>query len=206
MPEVFSLTIAITGLFSLFAYSGIPKGRFKKSMFVYYTNISNLILSVYFLLLFLYRITGIGFLSFLENAVVSFSVTMIITMTFLVFHFVLVPYGLKHNDILDEMNIKFGECIIFHYVIPISAILYWFFYADKNLRYPIMSCLWLGTPLVYFIFIMFRAKKGNIEGTKSRFPYPFLDLDRIGMKRFAGNIFMMFVIFSAISTGLYYLI
>ncbi len=206
MQNAFSLTIAITGLLSLFAYSGIPRGRFKKTMFLYYTNISNLMVSVYFLFLFLYRAFDIPMLSFSEDALVSFSVTMMITMTFLIFHFVLVPYGLKHNEILDEMNIKFVECIIFHYVIPISAILYWFFYADKTLRYPIMSCLWLGIPLMYFIFIMFRARNGNIEGTKSRFPYPFLDLDKIGKRRFLGNIFSIFIIFSAISAGLYYLI
>ncbi len=205
MQYIFALTISLTGFLSLFAYSGIPKGRFKRTMFLYYTNLSNLFVSLYFLLLAMYGFFHIRAFSFLEDSAVMFSVTMIITMTFLVFHFVLVPYGLEHNEILKDMDIKIGECIIFHYIIPISVILYWFFYADKFLRYPILCVLWLSAPLIYFIFIMFRSSKGFIEGTKSRFPYPFLDVDRIGKRRFLGNILGIFLIFSALSAGIYYL-
>ncbi len=204
MQDIITFTISLTGLVSLFAFSGILRWKVKKNMFLYYTNLSNLLVSIYFMLLFLYRTFNISFLSFTENPVVSFSVTMIITMTFLIFHFVLVPYGLKNSEILVEMDIKLSECIIFHYIIPISAILYWFFYSDKTIAYPVMSLLWLGAPLLYFIFIMLRARNGNIEGTKSRYPYPFLDIERIGKRRFAENVFMIFAVFVALSEIIYY--
>ncbi len=206
MRNIFILSISLTGLLSLFACSGIPSGHFRKNMFLYYTNLSNLLVSVYYLALSVYRISGIKTLAFLENPVVSFSVTMIITMTFLIFHFVLVPYGFCHGEIMKELGIKLYECIIFHYIIPVMCILYWFFFSDKNLDYPVMSILWLGAPLLYFVFIMLRARKGIIPGTKSRFPYPFLDMDRIGKKRFAGNILTIFLVFFALSAGIYYFI
>ncbi|MBR6802006.1 MAG: Pr6Pr family membrane protein [Eubacteriaceae bacterium] len=205
MQNSIILLISLVGLFSLFCYSGLIKGEFKKGMFLYYTNLSNLFVSIYFLMLFFYRTGILPQFRFLENSAVSFSVTMIITMTFLVFHFVLVPYGLKHNEILTEMNIKLGECVIFHYVIPIAVILYWFIYADKSYPGPEVSFLWLGVPFVYFIFIMLRARKGKqIDGTHSKYPYPFLDIDLIGKGKCMGNIFGLFIVFFALSYGIYY--
>lgn len=205
MQNAIILAITVVGFLALSFYSGIFSGRLKKGMFLYYTNLSNLLVCIYFFMLFLYRISDINALSFLEDSVVSFSVTMIITMTFLVFHFILVPYAMKNEDIILQLDVKIGECVIFHYIIPIAVILYWFFYADKKLDNPFMCFLWLGAPLVYFIFIMFRAGKGKvIDGTKSRFPYPFIDIDLIGKRRCVENIFGLFAVFILLSGFLYY--
>ncbi|MBE6037590.1 MAG: hypothetical protein E7218_00070 [Anaerofustis stercorihominis] len=205
MDRILCLLISMGALITLYAYSGIPERHFKKTMFLYYTNISNLIVGVYFLLLFVYKQYDIVFLSFTDMSAVSFSVMMIIAVTFLVFHFILVPYGLKNREIIKQMNIKFTESIILHYIIPISTAVYWFLYSDKSFRGFIYGILWLGAPLLYFVFIMYRAKNGNIEGTKSKYPYPFLDIDRIGRRRCAGNIFALFVVFVALSAVMYYI-
>ena len=204
MDRILCLFIAITSLGTLFAYSGIPVRRFKRTMFLYYTNISNFIVGIYFLLLFIYRQYRVSFLAFTARSAVSFSVMMIIAVTFLVFHFVLVPYGIKNRSIIKELNVNFTESVILHYVVPVSTVVYWFLYSDKSFRGFLYGILWLGAPLVYFIFIMHRARNGNIEGTKSKYPYPFLDIERIGKLRCAGNVFMLFAVFVALSYIMYY--
>lgn len=204
MQDIFIVTIAATGISSLLEYSGIMTGRFRKTMFLYYTNLSNLIVCVYFTLLASYRSSGANHLRFTENAAVSYSVMMIIFMTLLVFHFVLVPYAMKNKEIIHETGISIPGCIMFHYIIPVFTVAYWFIYADRNITSPITSILWLIFPGIYLIFIILRSKKGNIPGTKSRFPYPFLDMDRTGKAKFAENVFSVFIIFVALSVIIYH--
>ena len=46
--------------------------------------------------------------------------------------------------------------------------------------------VWLTVPLLYLLCVFLRARKGNLAGTDSPYPYPFLDVPQLGAGRVTG--------------------
>jgi len=63
--------------------------------------------------------------------------------------------------------------VLLHYVVPTGMAAYWLLYGQKtglNRRHPFA---WFLYPLTYFIYALMR---GALDG---RYPYPFMDLNKI---------------------------
>ena len=71
--------------------------------------------------------------------------------------------------------------LLLHRATPIAVPLYWLACVPKGMLRVIDPALWLLYPLVYLAYALLR---GGFDG---RYPYPFLDLDRIGPERVAIN-------------------
>ena len=106
--------------------------------------------------------------------------TVCITLTFLVFHFLLQPADLT----LDNLwNIKNMATTFAHYVVPAVVWLDYLFFTPKGnmrLSYPLK---WLAYPLLYLAYLHFYKMAGGtfiVDGQVCRVPYFFLDTAVLG--------------------------
>ncbi len=209
--RILCLLIALPGAAALFYGTRLWKGEWNKGMFVYYTNQSNLLVAVFHALLF-----GAGFAPesglyrFLAAAPVRLAVTCCITVTFLVYHFILVP----HDRAKDPENFKKWfftfQNLTVHYAVPLLTVLCWLLTADKNAPWW-SAAAWLCLPLAYVIYALLRGRYGGTMNGKPdgpRYPYPFLDADTLGPKALAKNcaiymtaFFLLGVVFTALARG-----
>ena len=153
--------------------------------FSFFTILTNIIVAVYF--------TLSAFFSARSNHIVSkpgtlTAVTVYISVVGLIYQLILrkiwTPTGLQM--IVNEL---------LHSVIPILVIVFWLLYENKSkLRYA-QILNWTIYPLVYLAFIMVR---GHSSGY---YPYPFVDVNALGMTKTLGNsmsILLLFLLLSAI--------
>jgi hypothetical protein len=78
---------------------------------------------------------------------------------------------------------------ILHVAIPILYILYWLFLADKGKLNWKNGFYWLIFPLFYLIYSLIR---GSAVGW---YPYPFLNVDKLGFGQVLINIVIMLIVF-----------
>lgn len=114
------------------------------------------------------------------------AVTVYITVVGLVYQFVLRqtwdPMGLQ--KIVDEL---------LHSVIPLSVIIFWYFYEAKQPVKYMQISRWLIYPLVYLIYILVR---GHFSAF---YPYPFVNVADIGLERVLVNSALITALFIGIS-------
>ncbi len=151
--------------------------------FSYFTILSNLLAVLAYLGSLLNR--GRGAASFFARPTVKTAIALYIAIVGLVY--VLVLRVLWHPEGLAKL-----ADVALHYVTPVYFLLYWAIFVDKSrLAYGEIP-RWLIFPVVYAIYAVAR---GAITGT---FPYPFLDLPKIGLARVALNIVVLVAAFAAI--------
>lgn len=176
----------------------------KNGMWLYYTNVSNLIVVLFSILLSVYFFTNdIILKSIITNPILEYSIMMIITITMLIYHFML----------RNNMKEKEGNSIFFkiqnrclHYVTPILVIIYWLIYSKKK-SITQLSCLyWIIIPLIYLLIIIIRSRFIGLNSEKKKYPYNFIDIDILGKKKFCINIFSILFTFILISEIIYMLI
>ena len=87
---------------------------------------------------------------------------------------------------------------LLHTLIPAAVIIFWVLYQDfDHLKWKSIFS-WLIYPLVYLVYILLRGKVSGF------YPYPFIDVDQLGIQKVMINsIFLMlfFVFISAILIG-----
>jgi len=200
--RIFCAAIAALSGAGLFLQSGIPEGRPRKTMFVYYTNLSNLVIFVYHVLLLACGFRGGRLYRFLNGAGVRMSMTLCIWVTHLIFHFVLRPYFKNRRGRFDDAGFAVGNALV-HYIVPLACVAEWVLCADKNAAFA--DCLaWLAIPCAYFVFVLiFAAAGGRVGGNGARYPYPFIDRDALGTGRFLRNAAIALLGFFALSLLLY---
>jgi hypothetical protein len=81
--------------------------------------------------------------------------------------------------------------VLAHYVVPIMVIADWLLFDQKGVMKKLDPVKWLVIPLAYLIFSLVRAQFGTFPGTKSRYPYFFLDIDKYGVGRVAVNVLLV---------------
>ena len=163
-------------------FSGVPR----KDFFWYYTNLSNLLVALYFSTIspFFYAKSRLyPLIPFAE-----FSVTMSIMLTHTVFHLMIFPgirQQIKTIAQHGEANMLAANNLLVHYIVPWLVMLYYLFCAPgKNTVSLLAAPLWLLFPLAYAGVIFLHAASGKkIPGTDRLYPYPFLDAVLLGKKR-----------------------
>ena len=109
----------------------IPRGRIRAGMFCFYTNQSNLLLTVYELLLFCAGFyPGGGLWAALTDVRVSCAMALCIWVTHLIYQFVLVPYEKRKGLKFADFGGNFGNLCV-HYFTPLLAVMQWLLFAPN---------------------------------------------------------------------------
>ncbi len=203
LERLFSLAIALLAALGLYLQSGIPKGKFRRHMFIFYTNQSNAVMAVYHALLFAATFNRSGGLyAALTHPTVRYCGTLMIMVTNLIYHFVLVPHFKRHPEKYERNFLEFGNLCV-HYFVPLLTLLEWFLCAAKDV--PLWSIpVWVLIPTAYLIFALLRAKIfGPIGSGTSRYPYAFMDLDALGLRRWTINMVLATAFYLTLAALIY---
>lgn len=180
--------ICLLGLLGLAMHATLLQtGRIRAGMFWFYTNLSNLLVLLYELLLALAP-AGSRLARVLTRPTLALSMCLCIYVTHLVYHFVLVPDAKRRGKRFADFGAGFGNLCV-HYITPWLVLLQWLLCGNKAGLGLGSAALWLLLPLLYFAASMLRARTGKPIGhTHLRYPYPFMDLEKLGPRRFVLSI------------------
>ena len=153
--------------------------------FSYFTILSNLLVAIYFTASIIEPTNG--FFSKYNKPGLLTALTVYITIVGLVYQIVLrqhwKPTGLQ--IIIDEL---------LHSVIPTLVIIYWYLFEHKSLLQYKQISNWLIYPIIYLCYILIR---GHFSAF---YPYPFVDVLKLGYSSVLINSGILIIFFSAIST------
>jgi len=197
--RVFSAMILLLGTVGMLFHSQlIPTGRIRAGMFAFYTNQSNVAVLLYELLLIATFFPGTLYARIVTVPELFFSVMLCIFVTHLIYHFILSPHAKRSGKGFEDGRIGFGNLCV-HYLVPWLTILEWCLFADKT-RLTVFSVFWwLLVPTAYLTYVLLRARTGRPIGhTHLMYPYPFMDLQKLGAKKFWRNIAGLVLFFLAL--------
>ena len=187
MLRISAIFLFLLGAAGLAFHSTLPAtGHIRPVFFVFYTNLSNLLLAVYQLALGVSSFfPGSGVFRLLSAPGMALSMTLCIFVTHLIYQWVLVPSARKRGKALSDIGFSsFGNLCV-HYAVPWLTVVQWLLWQDKTDLTVGHAAWWLVLPLAYFAFAMLRARTGVPIGHSDKlYPYPFLDYPRLGAKRF----------------------
>jgi len=134
--------------------------------FSFFTILTNLLVAVYFS----FYISENKRPVFLTRPGLLTAITVYIAMVGSVYQILLRhawdPQGLQR--VVDEL---------LHTIIPVLVIFFWYLYEHKSsIRYT-QAFTWLTYPMVYLAYILIRGHFSNF------YPYPFIDVSRIGLEK-----------------------
>ena len=193
MSIVYKIFIVMAGLFGLLLVFGVFDGRFSISMLRFFTVLSNLLCVVYFTadIVYIVKYKEEGTPPVWFPALKGIT-TMAITVTLLVAHYIL---GMRFT-MADSRGLTL---LITHYVVPILTIADWLLFDPKGLMTFRSPLLWAIGPLVYFAYAMIAARTGDGIGYGgSRYPYPFMDVDKLGWGTVLLTVLVLTVFFIAL--------
>ena len=183
LGAVLSALIVAGGVIGLTMHKDFYARKRRKDFFCFYTNVSNLIVLIYFALIapLLYKTPALHPL--IPHA--EFAVMMCIALTFSVFHLLLYPairQAARGATRTREYWIVYTDNFIIHYLVPLGVLAYWLLCSPDKQALNVWDALyWTAFPLAYIGLIFLRAgSKGNIEEVGSPYPYPFLDAGALG--------------------------
>ncbi len=167
-----------------------PVGETTVRFFSFFTILTNLVVAMYFSLQLIN--SKIPLVDFAKKPGALTAITVYITVVGLVYQIVLrkiwTPTGLQM--VVDEL---------LHSVMPLFVIVFWLLFEMKKEVDWKQLPGWLIYPFVYTIYILIR---GNFSGF---YPYPFVDVDQLGIQTVLINCFFLvafFVILSAMFVGI----
>lgn len=177
---VYRIILVLSCIWGLGSELGLP-WHCAWDKFIFYTLLSNAACLLFFAAATIYTVRLIKHNGVKGDATpwpqLKGAVTMLITVTFLVFAFLLAPQLSQH----PAYNFWSAGNICMHYVTPLLVIFDWLIFDKKNSYRWFSPLLWLAPPIAYLIFILIRAQTaGVISYTGTRYPYFFLDTDALG--------------------------
>jgi hypothetical protein len=186
---VFRCAFVLVSAIGLAANLGLLEGRFIPSQLNYYTVLSNLFCLVYFAVDL--PLSGRAARGLAEPGRtttlprVKGAVVMAITVTFLIFNVALAPTYFFDPD-YDFFTVS---NLVLHYVAPVAVVIDWLVFDRKGLLRWVDPLIWLAIPAAFLLYTGLHAPFiGPIfEPEHSRYPYPFLDVDALGLARVAVN-------------------
>lgn len=173
-----SALIIVLSVLGLTMHRDFYAGKKRSGYFLYYTNLSNLLVFIYFMLIspLLFSIPmGEKMASHAE-----FAVTMSILLTHFVFHFALLPSiqkGTIHIRHTSSFPIIKADNCIQHYLLPWTVFAYWLICSPRKNELVVYDAfLWTVFPVSYLLYIFLTAPfREPLPDTGSVYPYPFMD-------------------------------
>ena len=194
-----------TFVFALWGVLEAARGEFMaRNTFLYYTTQSNIAVGLVCL--------AFGVLDVVSHFgnqiriprwlnVVKYAVTVAITLTFIVFWFMLAPIQMKdYPELITDL-----DSILCHGVVPILAVCDWLVNVQCY-RHKKSDLFWsISTPLAYFVFVMIASLCGVEFGYGAKVPYFFLDFYQYGwfnLNSFPMGVFWWILIVLGIVLGI----
>lgn len=190
MKRIYAGVFALVGCFAVVGqYFASHAGNLSSTIdyFSYFTILSNILVAATFTAAALAPHSALG--TFLLKPGIALATAVYITVT-----------GLTYFLILSSLYHLEGWVLIFdrllHYVMPPAYVLYWLLFVPKG-RLELSAAAWaLIPPIIYAVYTF-------VHGPWSGFyPYPFVDLPKIGVLQTAQNV-AEFVVFFYV-TGVVY--
>lgn len=197
LGAVLSALIVACSLIGLTMHRDFYAGKPRRHFFSFYTNVSNLLVLLYFALLAPRLYAGSRLRALIPH--IEFSVMMSIMLTFAVFHLLLFPAvfrQMRHAPRDRAFFLLAVDNLFIHYLVPWLVFLYWLLCSPGKARLGLPDALlWTLIPLEYAVFVLLRAPSwGVIEETGSPYPYPFLDVQAQGIPRVAGVCALLYLL------------
>lgn len=182
--------------YGLYLNSGLPQGKLNLTNLWFYTILSNLMCFIYFAACVIKTAKNWHSRdSYATTVIPRFKggVTLGITVTFLVYQFLLVPNAFEMNPNYSIFSLA---NVLVHYVVPILTILDWLLFDVKGNYRWMDPFLWLLPALSYFAVVSLRGwmSQTTLIG-KSYYPYYFIDFDVLGAANVFLNVLVLVVFF-----------
>ena len=183
--------IVLAAIVGILLQCGLGTGRFSFISFRMFTTLSNLAVALFFIVYITVNLASTGLSAKSSKALryFKFLITMSIMLTGLVAHFML--RGMFANM---GVTAKVGLTLL-HYVVPIATFLDWILFDEKGKtewKMPLFAALF---PIIYVAISMIAAQ--FISG-EDKYPYPFLNIDTLGIAMVLVNILLLAVAFLAV--------
>lgn len=177
--KYYRLILLLFSLAGLVFSLGLTQGIFKSFGFYYFTIWSNVMGFVFFVVYFLY--TSNILISRKSNHKINpnlirvkGAITLYLLITCLSYYLLMDP------SMFSENRSILGDTLV-HAVVPIMVVLDWILFDTKGIFHKTDPLKWPIAPAVFTIFSLIKGQFGeNIGTTQSKYPYFFLDIDRLG--------------------------
>lgn len=178
-----SLSLGFKAIFIILCLTGVIMNFFYINQnfmmtISYYTIQSNIACLLLITYLFVTQLLGIQMSEKLIRLKAGF--TVMIFLTFLVYHFLLRPSMLMYETGYQVFN--FSDILV-HYVSPLMMLVDFIVFTDHQKIKKIDPFRWLLIPLIYWIYTMFYHAFGGVfinGDAVSSYPYFFLDFELYG--------------------------
>ncbi|MFT4213091.1 MAG: Pr6Pr family membrane protein [Microbacterium sp.] len=162
--------------------TGLFDGRFAGAELLYFTVLSNILCLAWFALLAVVtgrelRVRG-GRGPSAPWPRVSGAVMMAITVTMLIYLVVLVPETFVQNSSYTPFTLTDD---LIHIVTPVLTILDWVLFVPKGSFRWFDPLLWALIPYAYLVFAFAYGALGGRFGAGTSYPYPFMDVQALGV-------------------------
>ncbi|QEV98720.1 hypothetical protein F6J84_00350 [Microbacterium caowuchunii] len=177
--RVLSIAVIVWGVGRV---SGVWDGRPNAVQFLYFTVLSNLLCLGWFAALAVRTIRDLraggprGWSA--PSPRFAAAVMFVITVTMLIYLVVLVPETFTQGN--DYVPFTLTDNLV-HIITPCLTIADWLLFVPKGWVRPLDPVLWALIPYAYLAFAFVYGAAGGVFGGGTRYPYPFMDLDRNGL-------------------------
>ena len=191
MKLLFIIAVLLLDLYSVAEQSGLLNGPYDGICWGYYTILSNILVIIYFLMALLNELFTVAPLA--ENPVFSFTVMMSITLTFIIFHFLLMPYLVKAWKEGSGWNPYRLSNLGVHYICPIMTFIYFFCFIDRDGMKTSDGLWWLLSPCAYLVYAAVLAKTGFTFADGEHWAYWFMNFDQLGFRKAGRNLAVLLI-------------
>ncbi|MDO4842376.1 MAG: Pr6Pr family membrane protein [Phoenicibacter congonensis] len=188
---VYKTLIVLAAVVGILLQCEIGTSNFSLYSFRMFTTLSNLAVALFFAVYVVFSLRNSSFSDSQKKAFKAFKflITMCIMLTGLVAHFMLV-------GMFDSMDAEANAgLVLLHYVVPIATVLDWLIFdikGETTRKMPLFAAVF---PVLYALVTMIAAQFMQGDG---KYPYPFLNVDILGVDGVALNIVLLAVAFIAV--------
>lgn len=178
VPIIFYSVYCVLAVVGFLLDFRLPGGKLTGRPFVYYTSLSNMACSLFMLAALVHQFRH-GSREFCPK--VKFVFVIMILVTCIVYNLLLNGYGSWQAYFADVKN------SLYHLILPVLFVLDWLLFYRRGRVTPGDPLLAVIPPALYAVYIVVRAAVADGLGITLgiRYPYFFLNIDRLGWDGFA---------------------
>jgi len=181
--RIIIVIVSAIGLYLNFKFLSFEKG------ILYFTNLSNLLCLIYFLVLVILMLTK-KVKRDDKYYIIKGMVTMAITLTMVVYNFLLRSTEAGNIFINHQL-----ECNLVHIVVPLLVIFDYIIFGEKGHLKKEYPLIWSLVLIAYQLFVVIYTLCGGKFINGATYPYPFMDIDTYGAGKYTISMVIAFVFF-----------
>jgi hypothetical protein len=180
----------------------VNEGRFEFQMFNFFTVLSNAFNLVYFMMDFLWLYNAAPPEDTTLSPLAKGMSTLGVTLTMVIANTLLIQMYAMQTSTPQLVGV-----VIVHIIVPVMSVLDWLIFDKKGQIRVWHPLFWIILPYLYLGYAMIAAHigQGISNFTGSRYPYPFLDVEKLGVPRVALSVVIITVIFIGLGYLAYFI-